>query len=98
MVTNIIDKKNISSTDDCCFWTDNSFLTPEDIEKILLDFHLEIKDHVATDGQSIAFQSVINEMDEEQFQIWLAYHRKTCRIPSIIGASNHGLVIARKKE
>lgn len=98
LVTNIIDKKNISSTDDCCFWTDNSFLTPEDIEKILLDFHLEIKDHVATDGQSIAFQSVINEMDEEQFQIWLAYHRKTCRIPSIIGASNHGLVIARKKE
>lgn len=93
----IVDKKRISSEDTCCFWTDNYFFTPEDIEKRLKEFQLEIADHVATDGQSIAFQSVINEMDEKQFQIWLDYHRKICRIPSILGASNHGLVIARKK-
>ncbi|MDU3305729.1 MAG: class I SAM-dependent methyltransferase [Lachnospiraceae bacterium] len=97
LMESIVDKKMVSSEDAYCFWTDNYFFTPEDIAARLKSFHLELEDHVATDGQSIAFQSVVNEMDETQFQIWLDYHRKTCRVPSLLGSSNHGLVIARKK-
>lgn len=92
----IIDKK-ISSNDKSCFWTDTFFYTPQDIEKLLKKENLIIIDHLASDGQSIAFQSLINTMTEKEFNIWLDYHRKTCREPSIIGASNHGLIITRKK-
>lgn len=59
--------------------------------------NLEIMDHLATDGQSIAFQSVVNILDEKAFSVWMNYHRLICRERSILGSSNHGLIIARKK-
>lgn len=97
LVNKIIDEEVISSLDKECFWTDNHYHTPE---KIIDLFHKKgflIIDHLATDGQSIAFQSVINKMDDKNFSIWLDYHRKVCRIPSMLGSSNHGLVIVRKR-
>ena len=97
LVDKIIIDKKISGEDDLCFWTDNFYYSPSDIEVILESFGLTIIDHLATDGQSIAFQSVINSLDEEQMSIWLDYHRMVCREKSMLGASNHGLVLARKK-
>lgn len=98
LITKIIDDKKITSDDPCCFWTDNCYYTPEEIEVLVRNAGMEIVDHLASDGQSIAFQSVINSMDEQEYAIWLAYHRRVCREPSIIGTSNHGLLITRKKE
>lgn len=97
LMKKIVDDRKVSSNDPCCFWTDNYYYSPEDIEERLMHSNLDIEDHLATDGQSIAFQSVINSMNKEQFNIWLEYHRKTCRISSLLGASNHGLIITRKK-
>ena len=94
----IVDAKQITSDDPCCFWTDNKYYAPDDIEVWLEQAGLTIEDHLATDGQSIAFQSVINGMNASEFDIWMEYHRKICRVPSLLGASNHGLVIARRKE
>ena len=96
LYTKILDNKFIDSNDDECFWTDNNYYTPDEIETFLKNEGLEIVDHLATDGQSIGFQSMINTMNEEQFDIWLNYHRKICRNRSILGISNHGLIIAKR--
>lgn len=93
----IIADKKISSEDQLCFWTDNNYYSPTDIENVLSMYELTVVDHLATDGQSIAFQNVINSFNQEQFAIWMEYHRMVCREKSILGASNHGLVITRKK-
>lgn len=97
LVDKIIIDKAISGEDDLCFWTDNYYYSPSDIEVTLEKCGLTIIDHLATDGQSIAFQSVINSLDEEQMSVWRDYHRMVCREKSILGASNHGLVLARKR-
>ena len=97
LMEKIIDEKKISSDDSCCFWTDNSYFSPDDMENWLKQNGLIIEDHLASDGQSIAFQTVVNSMNDSEFEIWLDYHRKTCRIPSLLGVSNHGLIITRKK-
>lgn len=97
LIHSIVDNKKVLHNESSCFWTDNYYYTPEDIEERLRINNLEIIDHLATDGQSIAFQSLVNSMSENQFEIWLEYHRKTCRTRSILGTSNHGLIIARKK-
>ena len=94
----ILDERIIESEDKCCFWTDNCYFLPDEITHFLKEKGLLIEDHLATDGQSIAFQSVINAMNDDEFLIWLEYHRKVCRSEYIIGTSNHCLVIARKKK
>lgn len=98
LVKRIIDDKKIMANDPYCFWTDNYYYSPDIIEKRLKSFNLEICDHLALDGQSIAFQSVINSMNKKEFENWLEYHRKICRERSILGASNHGLIVTKKGE
>lgn len=97
LVDIICDNKMISSKDNLCFWTDNYYYTPDEIEYKLREYGLEVLDHLATDGQSIAFQSMVNQLSKKEFDTWLYYHKKTCRERSILGSSNHGLVIVRKK-
>lgn len=97
LVDGITTRKVINASDECCFWTDNYYYDPDDIENRLQSLGVSVIDHLATDGQSIAFQSVINSMDDKQFQTWMYYHKLTCRVRSILGASNHGLVIGKKK-
>lgn len=96
LIEKIVDEHMVSSNDDCCFWTDCYYYSPKQIENELKNMGFEIIDHVATDGQSIAFQSMVNSLDESQFELWLSYHQKVCREPSIIGVSNHGLIVAKK--
>lgn len=97
LVDKILIDRKISSEDKLCFWTDNNYYSPKDIENVLNSFGLTIIDHLATDGQSIVFQNVINLLDDKQLEVWMKYHRMVCREPSLLGASNHGLVLARKK-
>lgn len=35
-------------------------------------------------------------IDRALYEVWLKYHMRTCRERSILGMSNHGLVIVRK--
>lgn len=97
LVQKIISEKRISSQEACCFWTDNFFHDPEEIERWMKRAGLDIVDHLATDGQSIAFQNTINDLNDNSFLIWLQYHKKICRIHSVLGTSNHGLIITRRK-
>lgn len=97
LIEKIVNDHKIEADSPYCFWTDNYYHDPIEIETLLSRHNLEIVDHLATDGQSIAFQNMVNQMTENQFSLWIKYHFKTCRIRSMLGASNHGLVVTRKK-
>ncbi len=71
--------------------------TPELIEKELQACDLEILHHIATDGMKFIISDVVNALDEITFKRWMDFHLKTCEEKSVLGSSEHGLIIARKK-
>jgi len=79
-----------------CFWTDSYYHTPEEIEGLYDDFNLELVDHLGADGISPLLAGDIDRMSEEEFDIWFDYHLSVCRERSILGMSNHGLIIGKK--
>ncbi|MBM7615861.1 class I SAM-dependent methyltransferase [Alkaliphilus hydrothermalis] len=97
MIHKVIDEGVIRDGDSDCFWTDAFFTTPDDMEDFLKNFNVEIIDHVATDGLSPLLRNTIDEMEEAEYQKWIEYQLKTCREKSILGSSNHGLVVCKKK-
>lgn len=70
--------------------------TPELIEKELENYGLQIMHHIATDGMKFIIGDVVNTLTEDAFNQWMAFHLKTCEDRSILGSSEHGLIIARK--
>lgn len=71
--------------------------TPELIEKEVQACDLEILHHIATDGMKFIISDVVNALDEITFKRWMDFHLKTCEEKSVLGSSEHGLIIARKK-
>ena len=96
LIESIIETGVLRHDDPLCFWTDTYFYTPEGIEDTYHSLDLDIIDHIATDGTSIHYRNSINSMNDDQFQIWFDYHLKVCREKSIMGISNHGLIVGRK--
>lgn len=69
---------------------------PELIEKEVQNLDLETLHHIATDGMKFIVGDVINALDEVKFKRWMDFHIKTCEDRTILGSSEHGLIIARK--
>ncbi|MNT90824.1 hypothetical protein D3C72_2318190 [compost metagenome] len=62
-----------------------------------MDGHGIVKlEHAGTDGIGVMLEEQIDELDDKEFELWMAYHLRTCSEPSILGISNHGLYIGRK--
>lgn len=97
LVTKVIDDGIIRDGEEDCFWTDAFFTSPTEIEEFLSQFNIDIIDHVAVDGLSPFLRSSIDDMSDEEYEIWINYQLKTCREKSICGISNHGLVICKKR-
>ncbi len=76
--------------------TDNFFTTPIDIENFISRFGIEIIDHVGTDGISPMISDFIDSLNAEEYSTWLNYCLASCREKSILGMSNHGLIICKK--
>ncbi|WP_379134868.1 class I SAM-dependent methyltransferase [Paenibacillus sp. sgz500958] len=96
-VTRILDEGMIHASDEDCFWTDACFHTPEEMEALMDEFQEVVKmTHVATDGVGVLMHDTINALDEEKYKAWVNYHLRTCAEPSILGISNHGMVLYRK--
>jgi hypothetical protein len=75
-----------------CFY----FSTFQEVEKLMNQFKIKKLDHVGTDGIGILLQDMVNDMDEKEYKNWLKYHWDTCKEPSILGYSNHGLYVCKK--
>ena len=92
----LLDCGTVASTDRYCGWTDCHYCMPEEVEGLALEAGLHIDAHIATDGIGILLRDMVDAFDKEQFAVWVDYHLKTCREPSLLGYSNHGLLICRK--
>ncbi|QUM76926.1 class I SAM-dependent methyltransferase [Moritella sp. 24] len=78
------------------FFNVGYFAMPAEIEHLVTEHGFSTLRHVATDGFNRYIASGVNSFTPSQYQTWLRYHLKTCDDPSLLGSSNHGLVIARK--
>lgn len=96
LIDQVIDKGVTYSKDPMWASAEANFYKPEEIASLLENTGLEIVDHVATEGISVLLKEQINSLSEDDFQEWLRFHLKTCREPSIMGYSGHGLIVGRK--
>ncbi|WP_078551999.1 class I SAM-dependent methyltransferase [Bacillus alkalicellulosilyticus] len=95
-IEQIINTGTIKEGDKYNFWTDAFFSTPEEMERIIKDFNVEIIDHFATDGLSPYLRSTVNSFSEEEYRNWSYYIERSCRDKNIMGLSNHALLLCRK--
>ena len=70
--------------------------TPEEIEALMMDHHLTVLHNVAADGFKGTITHTLNSMDDILFERYLNYHFQTCEIKSILGYSEHALMICKK--
>lgn len=82
--------------DEKCFWTDTYYATAEEMENLYLSKNIEIIDHFAQDGATAHFANKVDNWNDEQFKIWCDYHYSVCRQKSLLGASNHVIIVGRK--
>ncbi|ABW17676.1 class I SAM-dependent methyltransferase [Alkaliphilus oremlandii] len=80
-----------------CFWTDAFFTTPDEMASYMNCFEVEIIDHLGVDGLSPYFKDAVDGMNSEEYESWLYYNMRSCREKSILGISNHGLLLCKKK-
>lgn len=69
----------------------------EDIERLNDDAGLERIKIISADGPSDYIRSVLNDMDDETFELFVEYHLATCERPELLGACAHTIDILRKK-
>lgn len=67
----------------------------EDIDKYDKMSELQRIKIIACDGQSDYMRDALNKLSEEEFNIFLDYHLKTCERYELLGASSHTLDILR---
>ncbi len=96
LANQILETGVVYHTDKNCFWTDTYYSTSEEIEDLYKKYNLSIINHFAQDGISPQFGNKIDSLGEEEFGVWCEYHYKVCREKSILGASNHVIIIGQK--
>lgn len=79
-----------------CFWTDTYYATKKEMEQLYKEYDLEITDHFAQDGLTPTFAKTVDDWTDEEFKIWCDYLYSVCREPSLLGASNHVIIVGRK--
>lgn len=94
----IIEHGAMKSEDPDCFWTDAWFSKPAEMDALMAEFPVTKLAHIAQDGTARMLAERINDLKPTYFNRWADYHIRTCEEPSILGSSNHGLVICRKHD
>lgn len=82
--------------DEKCFWTDTYYAAKQEMEELYLKSNVTIVDHFAQDGLAPSFSDIVDKWSDQQFQTWCDYHYSVCREESILGASNHVIIVGRK--
>lgn len=68
----------------------------EDIDSLMEDFSVQRLHYVGTDMVTNYMRSVIDEMEEDFFQLYLKYHFSICERGDMVGISHHILDIFQK--
>ena len=61
-------------------------------------FNVKFLHNIATDWIAGNMSEYINQLDDEEYDIWLKYHFSICEREDLIGLSNHILYICKKEE
>ena len=96
-VNEIMKKGMYNNEEENCFFTVAYFTSPMEMEAFVKEFEVEIIDHASTDGIGTLLRTYIDELSEEQYGAYLNYLKENCRDKSMLGLSNHGLLVCRKK-
>lgn len=70
----------------------------EDIDLLMEDFPTERLHYIGTDMATNYMRSVIDEMDDELFELYMKYHFVICQRGDMVGVSHHILDIRRITE
>lgn len=96
LANQIIKTGVIKHDDEKCFWTDTYYSSKQEIEKDYQNIGLNIVDHFAQDGITPMLREKVDTFNAEQFKVWCDYHYSVCHEESVLGASNHTVIIGRK--
>lgn len=79
-----------------CFWTDTYYSSYEEMEELFRKHAIKTVKHFAQDGLLPMLKKKADQWNDEQFKIWCDYHCSVCEEKSIIGMSNHVVIVGRK--
>jgi ubiquinone/menaquinone biosynthesis C-methylase UbiE len=96
LATQLISTGVLRHDDVNCFWTDTYYSSPDEMEKIYKEHNLEITEHFAQDGISPFLKEKVDTLNSIEFDMWCDYHYRICREKSILGTSNHVIIMGRK--
>jgi ubiquinone/menaquinone biosynthesis C-methylase UbiE len=73
-----------------------TFMYPSEMEELMKKYDLSKVHHLTTDGVSDLIREQINELPEDQYEVWIDYLRTTAEREDQLGYGEHLLYIARK--
>ena len=73
-----------------------SYVRLEEIDRLKECAGLKRLQLISADGAANYMRSVLNEMDEETYHLFLKYHLATCERPELLGAAAHTVDILKK--
>lgn len=68
----------------------------EELQDIIKKFDVKELELVSTDGIAPNMAIYVNELDEEEFELYVDYHLKNCDRKELLGFSSHLLQIVEK--
>lgn len=92
----LIQTGQLRHDDEKCFWTDTYYATKSEMEQMYKDNGVDVIDHFAQDGITPLLSQTVDSWSEEQFKIWCDHHYSICREQTLLGASNHVVIIGKK--
>lgn len=68
----------------------------DELEKIMNSNNIEKINNISTSGVAPHFRNIIDNLSEEEFEIWKNYHFNSCERKEVQGYSTHMLYIGKK--
>lgn len=75
-----------------------SFVRLEDMEELNQNAGLTRIQVISADGPANHMRTVLNSLDDEEFEAFIKYHLSTCERPDLMGAAGHTVDILQKRE
>lgn len=69
----------------------------EEFDRLVSGFNVQRLETIAADGIAPQMQEYINNLDEEEFALYVDYHLKNCMRKELMGYSSHVLEIIEKR-
>lgn len=86
----------LNHNDEKCFWTDTYYSSYEEMEELYEQYSVDPILHFAQDGLLPMLNEKADSWSDDEFNVWANYHLSICKEKSIIGMSNHVIIVGRK--